>query len=366
MEIFRDDWMRSMIKFSKSHIKIFFGTLIAMFVMVMLQLMGVKSPKLLWPVPQKPDTFYDVISPKLDSFENTYKVHSNTSIIPQADAAGEYDEAKAYAVIDYDNGDMLLSKDASTQLPIASLTKIMTAIVALDLAAPDEIFDVSPKASRIIPTKIAVEPGEQYTLHELLEAALMTSANDAVQVIREGIDTKYGQIYQSGKKDLFVRAMNEKAFLIGLKNTSFTNPQGFDDPNHYSSAEDLAILTQYALSNYPVIADIVKMDQTELGETDNHKRSVLYNWNGLIDVYPDTIGMKIGNTDAAGMTTVVVSNRGGKKLLAVVLGAPGILKRDLWASQLLDLGYKNTLGLASIEVTEKQLREKYATWIPWN
>ncbi len=347
------------INFSTAQLKIFFATMIAMFVVVTLQLMGVRPPKLVIPVPQKEDIFFDEISPKLDRAQNTYALQKEKSFIPSADAATDYDSAAAYAVIDFDSGKVIASKDLDKRLPIASLTKVMSAVVALDLARLSDSFSVSAHAAKTIPTKIAVEPGEHYTLEELLEAGLLTSANDAMQVMREGIDQKYGHT-------IFVRAMNEKALLLGLKNSSFANPQGFDSVDNYSSVEDLAILTHYALVNYPAIATIAKKDASELPENDQHKRSVLYNWNGLIDVYPDTIGMKIGNTDAAGMTSIVISERAGKKIMAVVLGAPGILKRDLWAAQLLDVGYKETLGLANVDVTESELRSKYATWKYWN
>jgi serine-type D-Ala-D-Ala carboxypeptidase (penicillin-binding protein 5/6) len=345
--------------FSKKQIRLFISTMIAMFVVVTLQLFGIKPPQLINPLPQQADIYYDKVSPLLDKGENTYTVHKENKIIAQAHAAGDFDEASAYAVLDFSTGSIIASKHSDQRLPIASLTKIMTAVVALDLASPSESFPVSKNAARTIPTKIAVEPGEEYTLEELLHAALLTSANDAVQVIREGVDAKYGA-------DVFVRAMNEKALLLGLSNSSFANPQGFDNQSNYSSAEDLANLTHYALENYPLIKEIAKKDASELSANEHHKHSVLYNWNGLIDVYPDTIGMKIGNTDAAGKTTVVISERAGKKLLVVVLGAPGIIERDLWAAQLLDLGYSESLGLAAVDVTKEDLRAKYATWRAWN
>ena len=99
---------------------------------------------------------------------------------------------------------------------------------------------------------------------------------------------------------------------------------------------------------------------------ENHKQFDLYNWNGLLDVYPDVHGVKIGNTAAAQKTTIVYSTRGGKKLVAVVLGAPDITKRDLWAAKLLDIGYQQTLGLPPVNVTEEQLAAKYSTWHYWN
>ncbi len=297
---------------------------------------------------------------KLERGENTYSLKNPTSSFITASYAGApYDNASSYAVIDYESGEVLAEKDLSHKVPIASLTKILTAITALDLTSPDEEFTATERAAKVIPTKIAVIPGEKFTLRELLNASLLTSANDATEVIRDGVDSKYGA-------DIFVKSMNIKAKFIGLKNSHFENPQGFDDQNHYSTAEDLAVLSHYALTYYPVIADIVKKNEQYIPETKNHRRFVLYNWNGLVGVYPNVYGMKIGNTDDAGMTTIVVSERQGKKILAVVLGAPGVLERDLWASHLLDLGFEKSAGLSAIGITPSQLRAKYATWVPWN
>lgn len=315
--------------------------------------------KFISPLSQKKVSALSVVRAKLEQKQNTYSVKKTRSFIAAAQAASNYDESTAYAVIDYDTGEVIAEKSLSRPVPIASVTKIMTAIIALDLAAPNELFSVTQRAANVIPTKIVVEPWETFILTELLHASLLTSANDATEVIREGIDTKYGD-------KVFIDAMNIKAKFIGLKNSHFVNPQGFDAREHYSSVEDLAILTHYALTHYPLIAEIVEKDQEYLPETNRHKRYVLYNWNGLLGVYPDISGMKIGNTEDAGMTTIVTAEREGKKLIAIVLGAPGILERDLWASQLLDLGYETKMSLPPINVTEEQLRAKYDTWVPWN
>src|SRR4029078_13126737 len=96
----------------------------------------------------------------------------------------------------------------------------------LDLANPDEVFKVSQNAANKIPTKLGLEVSEQLTVEELIEAALMTSANDATQVIADGIDTKYGE-------KVFIDAMNEKAKFLGLANSSFSNPQGFGSTQHF-------------------------------------------------------------------------------------------------------------------------------------
>lgn len=349
----------NLIKFSPKHLKVFIGTFLAVFVMVTFQHARAWIPKTIVPIAIEPDIFLDKVVPKLELIPNSFKIKKEQNLIPRADASSEFENARAYAVVDYQTGRILASKNIDQTLSIASLTKIMTSIVALDLADPSESFKVSNNASIMIPTKIGITPGEKLTLDELLHASLLTSANDAVEVIKEGIDEKYGE-------EVFVRAMNEKARAIGLKSSSFANPQGFDSKDHFSTVSDLAVLTYYALENYPKIRDIVQKDYVYLPSNNHHKRFDLNNWNGLIGVYPGTFGVKIGNTGNAGSTTAVVAERSGKKLIVIVLGAPGIIKRDLWAAQLLDLGFNLSLGLANVDVTEKQLKDKYATWKYWN
>lgn len=282
-----------------------------------------------------------------------------TNFEPSVSVRGEVDEALAYILVDIDRGQIIAQKQADAVLPIASLTKVMTAMVALDLAGPRELFLVSEQAAVQVPTKIGVVAGQRMTLVDLLHALLLTSANDAAQVIAEGINEKYGA-------DIFIAAMNKKAQLLGLTNSHFANPQGFDDPENYSSAADLARLTQHALSEYPLIVDIAKKEYHFIPKTEDHKQFDLYNWNGLIGVYPDAYGLKIGSTQKAGKTTIVTSEREGKRLMAVVLGAPTILTRDLWAAELLDIGYRAMLDLPPVAVGPTRLKEKYASWKMWN
>lgn len=370
--------------------KVFLLSLAAQFLITLLLNLGIRAPQALGffdvsrfnlkpatlasPVPggalpggqiEPANNFFEEIKSKLEQKKNDFQLKREVSFISPVSASGEYELASGYIVVDLDTGKVLAEKNASDRLRVASLTKVMTSVVAMDLAEAQEKFTVSSKAAAIIPTKIGVVSGQKMTLEELLNASLLTSANDAVQVIKEGVNRKYEQALFSGnKQDIFIRSMNTKAEILGLKNTHFENPQGFDGDAHFSSAEDLAILSQYALTNYPLIADIAKKDYQLLEANSDHKQFDLYNWNGLLGVYPGVYGLKIGNTGEAGNTTIVASERDGKKVLVVLLGAPGVLERDLWASQLLDLGFEK-LGLDSIGITEAELRAKYSTWKYW-
>jgi D-alanyl-D-alanine carboxypeptidase len=353
---------------TKQQLRIFLCTFLAMFIMMCLQYLGVQGPvnpiKLVMPVPQdrpiEETGAMKTVRPLLEEKKNTFQLKNPTSqVVAPAHAASTLDRASGYAVVDLDTGEVIAAKDGNTKLPIASITKVMTSVVALDLAEANEMFTVSEYAASIEPTKIGVIPGQKMTLDELLNGLMLVSGNDTAEVIREGIDQKYGE-------EVFIKAMNEKAKILGLENTSFANPQGFDDPQNYSSVEDLAILTHYAINNYPEIADIAKRDYHFVHADDNHKQFDMYNWNGLLGVYPDAQGLKIGSTGDAGKTTIVTAKRGGKNMAAIVLGAPRIIERDLWAAQLLDIGYERTLGLKPVNVTEEQLRAKYKTWKYWN
>lgn len=290
---------------------------------------------------------------------NNFKIVKSNDFIPKASAANEFENASSYLAVDEESGRVLAQKDSKEQLPIASLTKIMTAVVVLDLAKEDDVFVVSEKAASTPPTKIGVVAGEKMTVKELLNAMLITSANDAAEVLREGVNEKYGA-------SIFEKAMNEKARFLGLKQSNFDNPQGFDSQNNHSSSEDLAVLAHYALVNYPLISEIVKKDYEYLPANNMHKQFDLYNWNGLLGVYPGVKGVKIGNTDLAETTTVVSSERGNRKVMVIVLGAPTVIKRDLWAANLLDVGFKALNNSSFINVTEEDLLRKYSTWKYWN
>lgn len=293
----------------------------------------------------------DDITLKLSKKKNTVQLHSSSQ--EQWDI-----DAKAYIVVDMDEQKILAEKNAHVPTSIASLTKVLSAVVALDLAYPSDEFTVSEHAASIEPTKIGVIPGEKMKMFELLQAMLLTSANDATEVMKEGINGLY-------KQDIFVDAMNEKAKIIGMADSHFQNPQGFDEKGQYSTPYDLALLSLYAIQNYPEIKDIAYKDHVFLPANASHKQFDLYNWNGLLGVYPNTFGLKTGLTELAGNTTIVMSERDGKRILVVLLGAQSLLERDLGAAQLLDKGFEES-QLNPIAVDEKMLQERYGRWEFWN
>lgn len=336
--------------------KIFFIGVAAGLIGMILVRLGVKLPKLVNPltfnIASPVSVRFESIKPKLYVKKNSYLLHTDHVEPASIDATSDL---SSYVVVDFKTGNILAEEKSQSSFSIASLTKVMSAIVALDLMKEDEELPVTTHASEMIPTKIGVVPGEALTVSEVLHAALMTSANDAVEVLRDSIDAKYGN-------GIFVQAMNEKAEFLGLSHTHFDNPQGFDGKNNYSSAQDLATLSHYALTNYPLISAIVKKDYVTLPANSMHKKFDLYNWNGLVGVYPDVEGVKIGSTGNAGKTTIVLSQRQGQEVLVVALGAPGILERDLIAAELLNVGFEKAAHLPPVVITAQALAEKYASW----
>jgi D-alanyl-D-alanine carboxypeptidase (penicillin-binding protein 5/6) len=298
--------------------------------------------------------------PFLTTEKNSFRIKQNpVQALAIGGAATDLDavlETKAGLSVNFESGEVYYAYNAQARLPMASITKVMTAMVALDLASMEETFTVSRSATEVEPTVMGAYEGEKLTVRELVKAALLMSANDAAQVLAEGIGKKY-----QGDEKSFVEAMNEKAKIIGLVNTKFTNPQGYDNPEHYSTCEDITVMSRYALSQYPDIARIVKEKEGRLPQNANHQTFWLPNWNMLIGTYPGADGVKIGNTGEAGHTTVASATREGKRILSCVLGAEGILKRDLAAAELLNIGFSK-VGVAPYPITEDVLRNRIKDW----
>ena len=148
--------------------------------------------------------------------------------------------AKAAVVYDVDNGSLLYAKNENARLPMASTTKIMTALVAIERENLNKKIEVDPRAVGVEGSSAYLRAGEEFTLRELLYALMLRSANDAAEAIAYAV---------AGSIEEFAFLMNEKATLLGLCDTHFTNPHGLDDDEHYTTALDLARLTAYALRN---------------------------------------------------------------------------------------------------------------------
>ena len=224
-------------------------------------------------------------------------------------------------------GRVLWARDPDTRRPMASITKIMTAIVALEHSSPNDIVTVPREAITVGQSSAGLIAGEKLTMFELLEALLVKSGNDAAVAIA---------VHVGGSQDEFVAMMNRKAADLGLADTHFANPHGLDAPNHYTTADNLAVLARYAMTK-PTFADIVRRSKVTIGK--GKRRRTLLSTDLLLGVYKGAIGVKTGNTDGAGYSVVSAAQRQGVTLYAVVLGTKSDRQRFVDAKALLDWGF---------------------------
>ncbi|MDP8949203.1 MAG: D-alanyl-D-alanine carboxypeptidase [Actinomycetota bacterium] len=241
-------------------------------------------------------------------------------------------KAEAWALVDADTGLLLAGKNPDERLPIASTTKIMVALTALeDGANLDEEVTISAQAERFVGftySNIGLIEGEHLTVRELLEAALVPSGTEAVYALAEHLG--------DGSVDGFVEEMNQKADAMGLKDTHFENPAGLDARGHYSSARDLATIARAAME-HPTFADIVDTEEATIS-TQNREIEVL-NTNNLLYVYEQANGVKTGTSPRAGPCLVASATSGDESYITVVLDAAGEEYRFEAARTALEYGF---------------------------
>jgi D-alanyl-D-alanine carboxypeptidase (penicillin-binding protein 5/6) len=237
--------------------------------------------------------------------------------------------AASAVLMDVTTGDVLFGKQADTRRPPASTTKIMTAILGLELGRPDEVVTVSQKAAAVGESTLHLDPGEKINLYELITGALVRSGNDACVAIAEHI---------SGSEDQFVKLMNKKALALGAQNTNFVNTNGLPRKEHYSTAKDLALMARHGLQ-IPQFASITRQKETEIHFLEPDVFMDVRNTNKLLWNYPYANGVKTGTTTAAGKCLVASATKDGRQLLAVVLNAPD---RFGDAQKLLEWGFEKT------------------------
>lgn len=236
--------------------------------------------------------------------------------------------AKAYALMEASTGRLLLSYNEHEQLPMASTTKIMTCVVALENSSPDETVEISKNAAGIEGSSMYLHAGERLTMHELLLGLMLKSGNDAAYAIAEHI---------GGSIENFAAMMNKKACEIGAVDTHFVTPNGLHDEAHYTTAYDLALISSYAMQNESFRA-LVSTRSHHIEETDVHKEHWLSSKNRILWEYEGGNGVKTGYTKKAGKCLSSSAERDGMQLIAVVLN-DGDMFEDCKA--LLDYGFAN-------------------------
>lgn len=238
--------------------------------------------------------------------------------------------AKAAVLMDAETGAVLAAQNADEKLPIASTTKIMTALLALERGKLDDRITISEEAAYQEGSSMYTSPGETYTLEELLYGLLLNSGNDAAWAIAEHI---------AGSVPAFVEAMNQRARELGATNTHFSNPSGLPDPDHYSTARDMALITKAALAR-PDFRRIVSTKAQKIPWPVKGEEKLLVNHNRLLWNYEGADGVKTGYTNEARQCLVASATRDGQSLIAVVLRSEG---NSVWtdAERLLDYGFAN-------------------------
>lgn len=231
--------------------------------------------------------------------------------------------AKAWIVQDAATGEVLASSEAHERLPIASITKLMTVLVALDHHRLRDVVTVDPRAAAVGESTADLAPGEQISISDLIEAALIQSANDAADALALSVAPSFTS---------FAALMNAKAAQLGLRDTHFVRPDGLDAPGHVSSAADVTKLARIAMRTR-FIRDTVRRKTATItgGRT-------LHTWDDLLGLFPETIGVKTGHTSDAGWCQVAAARGRGVTVYATVLGSPTRTERNDAAESLLVWG----------------------------
>lgn len=253
-------------------------------------------------------------------------------------------KARAVILMDAKTGMILYDKNSDDRYPIASITKIMTSIIVMDHIKEgklnyDDMVKVSEYAYSMGGSQVYLEPGEEFTVLEMIEAVEIHSANDAAVALAEKI---------AGSEDAFVLLMNNRAKAMGLKDTVFRDCTGLTDEGHYSTAKEIAIFSAALVNTYPEILDITTIQYKEFRPGDNHID--MWNRNRLIWFYNGANGLKTGFTTAAGYCLVGSAKRDHFQLISVVLGEPTNNTRFAETAKLLDYGFYN---FESIDIIKK-------------
>ena len=238
---------------------------------------------------------------------------------------------RAVCLIDQDTGTVLYEKNAGQQMPIASITKVMTLLLTFEAIHDgrltlDTLVPVSEHAYHMGGSQIWLEPGEQFTLDEMIKAICVSSANDAAVAVAELV---------GGSEQGFVQMMNDRAAELGMTNTTFHNACGLDTEGHLSTARDVAIMSRQILTTCPEVLHYTGIwtDTLRGGATQ------LVNTNKMLRRYNGITGLKTGTTSGAGVCISASATRDGLNLIAVVLGAPSSKDRFEAAATLLDYGF---------------------------
>jgi len=258
--------------------------------------------------------------------------------------------AKAWLLLDMSSGQVLASQNPGERIEPASLTKLMTAYLAFSALkaktiTPEQVVAVSEKAWKAIGSRMFIEPRKAVTVAELLRGMIVQSGNDACVALAELI---------AGSEESFAAAMNREAQRLGLKATNFRNSTGLPDPQHFTTADDLALLAGAIIRDFPEFYALYSLkDYSYNGITQSNRNRMLW-------MDPNVDGMKTGFTEAAGYCLIASAKRGPRRLLSVVLGAQSESARATESQKLLNFGF---LNFDAVRLYEKGSRvSSLAVW----
>jgi len=233
-------------------------------------------------------------------------------------------EARAYLVENGATGEILAARAADRRVPIASITKLMTVLVALERARPNDVVTVSSGSAGVGESTVNLRAGERLRVRDLVAAALIQSANDAAVALADHVGR--------GDRARFVALMNARARALGLTDTHFVRPDGLDVPGHVSSARDVTLLARVAMRK-PLVRQLVVQRRAAFPGG-----RVLHTWNDLLGSFPGLIGVKTGHTSAAGWSQVAAARRGATTVYATILGSASRSVRNADLAELLRYG----------------------------
>jgi len=213
---------------------------------------------------------------------------------------------------DMNSKKLIFSKDAQKINQPASLTKIMTAILAIESGRMNDVVTITKPMIQVEPTKANLRVGEKFYLRDLVKAAMVMSANDAAMAI--------GVYLGDGDVDRFANQMNQKAKKIGMTKTNFTNPCGFDIGSHYSTALDLLVMSEYAIKN-KTFNEMAKMKRHDFKALNTKRHYAAFTHNKLLNNYKYAVGIKTGYTQKAGPCLIARAKNGNKDVLVVMLNS---------------------------------------------
>jgi D-alanyl-D-alanine carboxypeptidase len=240
-------------------------------------------------------------------------------------------KARSALLLDVDSGKILFQVDPHGRHAPASLTKVVTALVALDHLRLEQTVTVPASISQLPwdSTRMGLRAGERLTVRELLYGLFLNSGNDAAVTLSEA----------AMPQATFIALMNARAATLGMGDTHFVNPIGLDDPAHYTSAADLARAATELLRRFPEVAAMADTPSLTLSGTATHHAYALYNLNDLVRTYRGATGLKTGWTGRAGGCLIATATRDGRHLMVVLLASPRIFAE---AATLLDYGFASS------------------------